>query len=82
MAWHNGAEHNTAQHVMAWRQVPWRVSGSLSRGLGRSGVVAPCLPPWAPRRAPHKADLMESSRWLCFQHRFLKAETGIPLDTS
>eukprot|EP00959_Pyramimonas_sp_CCMP1952_P369560 7740737-Pyramimonas_sp.AAC.1 len=82
MASHSGAKHNTAQHVLAWRQVPWRVSGSSSIGLGRSGVVAPCLAPWAPRKAPHKAGLMESTRWLCFQHRLLKAETGLPLDTS
>ena len=25
---------------------------------------------------------MESTRWLCLQHRLLKAETGLPLDTS
>ena len=67
---------------MAWHRVPWRVSGSSSRGLGRSGVAAPCPAPWAPRKAPHEAGLMESTRWLCFQHRLLKAETGLPLDTS
>ena len=82
MASHSGAEHNTAQHVMAWRGVPWRVSGSSSRGLGRSGVAAPRPALWAPWKAPHEAGLMESTRWLCFQHRLLNAETGLPLDTS
>ena len=82
MASHNGTKHNTALHVMAWHRVPWRVSGSSSRGLGRSGVAAPCPAPWAPRKPPHEAGLMESTRWLCFQHRLLKAETGLPPDTS
>eukprot|EP00959_Pyramimonas_sp_CCMP1952_P107763 2253338-Pyramimonas_sp.AAC.1 len=68
-------KHNTAQHVMSWRQVSWRVNGSSSKSLGWSGVAVLCLAPWAPRRAPHKAGLMESSRWLCLQHRLLKAET-------
>ena len=82
MSSHNGTNHNTALHVMAWHRVPWRVSRSFSRGLGRSGVAAPCPAPWAPRKAPHEAGLMESTRWLCFQHRLLKAETGLPADTS
>ena len=82
MASHNGTKHNTALHVMAWHQAPWRVSGSFSRGLGQSGVAAPCPAPWAPRKAPHEAGLMESTRWLGFQHGLLKAETGLPPDTS
>ena len=82
MASHSGTEHSTALHVMAWHRVPWRVSGSSSRGLGRSGVAAPCPAPWAPRKPPHEAGLMESTHWLCFQHRLLKAETGLPPDTS
>ena len=83
MASHGGAEHNTAQHVMAWHWVPWRVRVSSSRGLGRSGVAAPCPAPWAPREAPHKKGMMESTRWLCFQDRLLlEAETGLLLNSS
>ena len=40
LSWHH-------LRVMAWHRVPWRVSGSSSRGLGQSGVAAPCSAPWA-----------------------------------
>ena len=75
MAWHCVVKHCITQHCNAKH-------GIAPRGLGRSEVSAPCSAPWAPRKAPHEAGLMESTRWLCFQHRLLKAETGLPPDTS
>ena len=79
---HGIAQRHRTQHRTAWHRVHWRVGGSSSKGLGRSGVAAPCPAPWAPRKAPRKAGLMERSRWLCFQHRHLQAGKGLLLDTS
>ena len=53
-------QHRTACHGMA-PGFCWRVSGSSSRELGRSGVAAPWSAPWAPRKAPHKAALLATS---------------------
>ena len=69
MAWHCVVKHCITQHCNAKH-------GTAPRGLGQSEVSAPCSAPWAPRKAPHEAGLMESTRWLCFQHRILKAGTG------
>ena len=54
------AQHRTACHGMA-PGFCWRVNGSSSRELGRSGVAAPWSAPWAPRKAPHKAALLATS---------------------
>ena len=53
-------QHRTACHGMA-PGFCWRVSGSSSRELGRSGVAAPWSAPWAPRKAPRKAALLATS---------------------
>eukprot|EP00959_Pyramimonas_sp_CCMP1952_P075901 1586319-Pyramimonas_sp.AAC.1 len=50
VASHSGAQRSTARHAMSWRRIPWRASGSSSRGLGRSGAVARCLAPAPPKK--------------------------------